>query len=258
MKSESIADEEKSVASLYKDFEVAEAYIRQRFNFSWSRTLHKKQVAEINRIISKYQPSSILEVAPGPARIATELSGVRHGTMIEYSEEMLALARRRLEEAGLDTVWDVRHGNAFHLEQSQQQFDLLYTFRFIRHFKLDDRVRLYQAFRACLNPGGLFVFDVVNERVRKRIDMKKDNEAGDNLNVYDVCYSAKYFKEEMRDFGFEVLYLMPVMKYFFIQSWLSYKFDSHMKNLSYTIINLLEKIPSKEPLEWIAVCRSIS
>lgn len=255
MRSETIADEEKSVASLYQDLEVAEGYINQRFSFSWSRTLHNRQVAEVNRIISKYQPASILELAPGPARIATELSEVRSGVMIENSSEMLALARRRLTAAGLDAVWDVRQGNAFHLEQIQHQFDLMYTFRFIRHFKLDDRARLYQGFRGCLNTGGLLVFDVVNERVRKKIDVKEGNEKDDSLNVYDVCYSDKSFKEEMEKFGFEVLCLTPVVNHFFMQSWLSYKFDNHIKSLSYAIVNLLEKIPSKESLEWIAVCR---
>ena len=255
MKSESIACEEKSVASLYKDLEVAETYIRQRFNFSWSRVLHNKQVAAINHIISEQQPANILEIAPGPARIATSLSGVRRGMMIEYSEEMLTLARRRLEEAKLDTVWDVRHGNAFHLDQIQPQFDLLYTFRFVRHFKLDDRERLYQGFRSCLNSGGLLVFDVVNEQVRKKIDLKKDNESNDHLNVYDVCYSEKSFKEEMKSFGFEVLYVVPVINHFSIQSWLSYKLDSRVKCLSNTIVNVFEKIPSKNPLEWVAVCR---
>lgn len=255
MRSETIADEEKSVASLYRDLEVAETYIRQRFNFSWSRTLHDKQVAEINCLIRRDQPASILEIAPGPARIATELTNVRRGVMIEYSEEMLTLARRRLEDAGLDKVWDARHGNAFELDQSELQFDLLYTFRFIRHFKLDDRARLYEGFRSCLNAEGLLVFDVVNERIRKKIDTKQSNEVSDSLNVYDVCYSEQSFREEMNNFGFEVLNLVPVVNYFFMQSWMSYTFDSRIKNLTYAAVNLLERFPSRNPLEWIAVCR---
>ena len=73
--------------------------------------------------------------------------------------------------------------------------------------------------------------------------------------MYDVCYSEKSFKEEVSNFGFEVLYLVPIINYFFMQSWLSYKFDSHMKNLCYRSVKFLERIPSKNPLEWVAVCR---
>ena len=79
MQHERGAYEEQHVASLYQDSAVAENYIQQRFTFSWGQLLHQKQVAEVNRIIRTSQPASILEVAPGPARLATELHGVRRG-----------------------------------------------------------------------------------------------------------------------------------------------------------------------------------
>src|SRR4029450_11663710 len=134
MKTASKACAERSVAALYKDNEVAESYIQQRFQWSWSRLLHNTQVTEVNRVIRAYAPDRVLEVAPGPARLTTEIQGVKHGVMIEYSEEMLRLAKRRLALAGCANVWDVRHGNAFELGHLREQFDLSFTFRFIRHF----------------------------------------------------------------------------------------------------------------------------
>ncbi|HXG11715.1 MAG TPA: class I SAM-dependent methyltransferase, partial [Gemmataceae bacterium] len=45
-----------------------------------------------------------------------------------------------------------------------QIFDLVYTFRFVRHFRRSDRERLYVQVRRVLKPGGYFVLDAVNER----------------------------------------------------------------------------------------------
>lgn len=254
MKPESSACEENSVALLYKDIQVAETYILQRFHFSWSRLLHNKQVSEVNRIIREYQPASILEVAPGPARIATELEGVRHGVMIEYSQEMLTLARSRLEAAGCETLWEVQHGNAFDLAQLQRQFDFLFTFRFIRHFETEERSRLYQGMHACLKPGGIFMFDVVNRTIREKIDSDCQIPK-EKLDVYDVTYSKQEFSCEMKEYGFSVLYLSPVVRHFFMQKWLSGTFDHRVKQFSSLMVNTLEKMPSRNPLEWIAVCR---
>ena len=42
-------------------------------------------------------------------------------------------------------------------------FDLVYSFRLIRHFERPDRLRLYRQIAAVLRPGGRLVFDAVNE-----------------------------------------------------------------------------------------------
>ncbi len=255
MQHERSACEEQHVASLYQDSAVAENYIQQRFAFSWGQLLHQKQVAEVNRIIRTYQPASILEVAPGPARLATELHGVRRGVMLEYSEEMITLAKRRLEMAGQASRWDIRHGNAFELEHLQDQFDLLYTFRFIRHFHAADRERLYRGMRACLNPGGVLMFDVVNRVMREKLEAQNTQKSPDELDVYDVTYSQGEFGREMAAHGFAVLSLRPVIQQFFLQRWVSCTFDHRIRSLSLAMVQVCEVLPSQHPLEWIAVCR---
>src|SRR5919198_1318620 len=170
MNSGSQASDEASFALLYNDMEAAEQYIRRRFNLSWSRLLHQSQVAEINRVIRERRPTRIVEIAPGPARIATDLQGVRNGLMIDSSQHMLMLAKRRLEIAGLGSVWQLRQHNAFDLDALENQVDLLYAFRFIRHFKRYDRARLYRGIHASLKPNGFFMLDVVNRIVRQKLD----------------------------------------------------------------------------------------
>lgn len=253
MNPENSASDEKSVARLYNDLKVAEQYIRRRFNLSWSRLLHHRQVAEINRVIRNCQPERIVEIAPGPARIATDLQGVRTGLMIDSSEHMLTLARRRINAVGLDSVWELRQHNAFDLDTLESECDLLYAFRFIRHFKPDERSRLYRAIRASLKPKGLFMLDVVNRLVRRKLDAKHPLESNEALDVYDATYSPEEFHQEMRAHGFAVISLKPVVRHFVLQSWMSYTFDHRIPRFSKRIVHLFEQLPSQNPLEWIAL-----
>jgi hypothetical protein len=55
--------------------------------------------------------------------------------------------------------------------------------------------------------------------------------------------------------GFEVLTLEPVLRHFWLQSVISYKFDDFASRMSFKVVEGLEKIPSRNPLEWVAVCR---
>ena len=206
------ACEEQSVAVLYQDTEVAEKYVEQRFSRSWTRLLHDKQVEQVNQAIATHQPELVMEVAPGPARLTTEVRGVTNGVLVEYSHEMLAEAKQRLEQAGVGSIWDVRHGNAFELKEQNVQCDFLYTFRFIRHFHEEDRNRIYQNIRTCLKPGGLLMFDVVNRTVREKRDAQNRDKAKQELEVYDVTYTPEEFRAEMKSHGFDVISFMPVMQ----------------------------------------------
>jgi ubiquinone/menaquinone biosynthesis C-methylase UbiE len=247
------AQDEQSVRALYEDLAVAESYIHQRFGHAWGQLLHQKQVAEINKVIQETKPENILEIAPGPARLAAELNGVRRGVMIDNSAPMLALAKRRLQDAGLAHLWDLEQGNAFVLEKLRRRFDLLFTFRFIRHFRRDERARLYRAIDACLRPGGRLMFDVVNKTMRDKIDARQTDKAPGGLDVYDETYSAESFRREMAEHGFKVLRLTPVIQHFFLQSRIGYR----LPTLSNILVGLVDRVPSREPLEWIALCQKI-
>jgi ubiquinone/menaquinone biosynthesis C-methylase UbiE len=249
------AHDEQSIALLYDDAKVAETYLSTRFISSWGHLLHKSQVSAINRVIQLHQPLNIVEVAPGPARIATGLTGVRKGVMIDYSAEMLALAKHRLCASGLDAVWELRQHNAFELAVLNLQCDFIYTFRFIRHFDSGDRSRLYREVYASLNPRGIFMLDVVNRKVRQALDTKKPHRPTNALAVYDATYSQNEFQREMETHGFTVLSMTPTIRYFQLQSWLSRTFDYRCRKFSDLIVSAIESLPLSEPLEWIALMR---
>ena len=251
------ANSESSVATLYSNETVAATYIQTRFTSSWGKVLHASQVRQINHVIRDYQPHTILEIAPGPARIAIDLKGVRHGLMIEYNEEMLNLAKHHLSSAGLESLWEFHQHNAFDLDSLHLQCHLLYSFRFIRHFDIPDRARLYQAIHRSLIPRGLFMLDVVNRHARQRLDLKYGPTSEHGLKVFDATYSPEEFRHELRTYGFEVLSLTPVLRYFELQSRISYMIDHRLATFANLTVRMLEKLPAFHPLEWIALCQKL-
>lgn len=251
----SFASDEHSVGPLYQSRSVAEEYIDKRFTLSWQRLLHKTQVARVERVLSECKPQEVLEIAPGPARIAADLQGLKRGTMVEYSQEMIEVARRRIEERTLTGVWRIVHGNAFELASLPGTFDFVYTFRFIRHFHECDRARLYAAISAKLQARGLLMFDVVNRPLRQKLDVRSGLPIQGALPVYDVTYTADEFRAEMERYGFEVLSMAPVLRHFETQAWISSKLDDVVPRLSESLVRRLEKVPTRNPLEWVTLCR---
>lgn len=252
-----LADEQRSVAAIYESGAIAGAYLDKRMQFSWQRMLHQKQVAILNATLARLAPASLLEVAPGPARLAVELIHGARGTMVENSEEMIAIARGRLMQAGLDSRWKVLQGDAFNLGGYVQpeSFDFAYTFRFLRHFRTPEREQLYANLRQSLKTGGHLVFDVVGDVVYQQVEARNPQRAAGEIAIYDVTYTAESFAEEMKRNGFEVVKLHPVLKHFTLQSLLSYKLDDVVGPLIPAALGALELLPSSAPLEWVAVCR---
>ena len=251
---------EGDVADLYKDEAVAEEYVSQRFQWSWNRLLHKHQVSVVDKTIRHHNVALVLEVAPGPARLAVDLENVQRGVMVDFSAEMLQVASRRLEEAGKLSAWTVREANAFNLlEHTKERFQLVFSFRFIRHFKLPDRARIYQSIHSTLDEGGHLIFDVVGKRMRNRIESRitpdQISQMKGRLSVYDVRYEEGEFRSEMADHGFEVVSMKPVVKHYFWQTMLSHRLDHRLPRLAQCLVNAVESLPSSRPLEWIAVCK---
>jgi hypothetical protein len=254
-----IVDNEQSVGELYSKAKVAREYIERRSRYSWQKVLHEKQVSAVNRAIAAFRPPRVLEVAPGPARLAVDLEGVKSGIMVENSTEMIVNAEARLRSRGLAGVWRLVHGNAFALDKamSSQEVEFAFTFRFIRHFRTEDRRRLYRLIRGRLSRGGVLMFDVVSERMRKMLESSDDGSRSDEPVVYDAVFTERGIRVEMEENGFEVVSLEPVLRNFHLQSLISHKMDDLVPWISLTAVRSLEKVPFRSPLEWVAVCRKV-
>jgi len=252
-----LASDEKAVSALYQNSAVADKYIQARFVLAWQQILHTIQVQSLRRSMQLFKPDSILEIAPGPARLSTELTDIRNGVMLEYSQEMIDVARVRLKECGLLNKWTIVHGNAFEPKDCPGPFDFIYTFRFIRHFDEDERMRLYAAIHSRLKPHGILMFDVVNSTYNMQARPSSAAKQSSALPVFDVGYTVKEFHTEMNTAGLEVLSMCPVVRHSRLQKWISSKLYDLTPGFSRLIVQIIEAIPSRSPLEWIAVCRKM-
>lgn len=253
-----LAQSENTVSKLYQNSHEASSYIENRFTCSWQKLLHESQVKQVDAVLRQKMPNEILEIAPGPARLATDLKHVRKGYMVEFSQEMIDVAHQRLQTSNRQDNWSIIHGNAFDLcdiKSLPESFEFIFTFRFIRHFEREDRIRLYRTVRKKLCDNGLVMFDVVNRVIREKIDGREGPPPENALPVYDVTYTKNEFLQEMQENGFTVVSMVPVLRLFPVQYWFSIKLFDIFPVFHEKMIHCLEYFPYSNPLEWIALCQ---
>ena len=236
---------EHEIQSAYSGNGLANGYVAQRFDSELNRLLHTRQVRSVNALMSRFKPARSLEIAPGPGRVTRDIRPSGELVCLEFNEGMIAEGKRHCSSV---TEW-VR-GNAFELPFANE-FEFVYSFRFIRHFKRPDRLRLYDQIRQALAPDGWFVFDAVNERQSRPL-----REASpDSYPVYDKLYQRRQLLRELQRAGFTEISLVPVQKFYRLQ-YLSQVFVGPRSEIvNRLIVQGLESLPRRNGLEWIVTCR---
>src|SRR5262249_4547749 len=130
-------------------------------------------------------------------------------------------------------------------------FDLVYSFRFLRHFRRDDRNRLYAEIQRVLRPGGYFLMDAVNERVSR--PLREANP--EDYPIYDVLYTEEELRRELTTAGLEPVELRPVQKFYRWQYRSQVLLGPRANWLNRLVIRGLEHLPAGHGLEWIVTCR---
>jgi len=235
---------EVQIQRAYEDEAVASSYIDVRFKSELNRLLHERQVDAVQRAIDQARPERILEIAPGPGRITRHIRSNGQLVCLEFNDSMIEQGR----QATSQVIW-VR-GNAFRLPFSQQ-FDLAYSFRFVRHFHRRDRERLYQEIRRVLRPGGLFLLDAVNDRFSRPLREARPEE----YPIYDKLYREDELRAELGSAGLRCLSILPVKKFHGWQSQSQVLLGPRINWLNRYIIRALECLPRHAGLEWIVKCR---
>jgi SAM-dependent methyltransferase len=236
------------IRGAYSATDTAEQYIEERFTSAWGSVLHAAQVGIVNGVIEAYGVKRLLEIAPGPARISRDVRGFERGYLCEFNEAMVKVARRRLAVA--DPRWQIVRGDGFHLP-FRQPLDLVYSFRFIRHFGLADRGALYHQIRSVLKDKGLLVFDAVNVDVGLPSVLR---EGLDRHKIYDEFYRRETLLEELEQHGFTPVALHDVIRHMTLQQQIQVLVGPRSNGLARRLIELLEYVPGS-PLEWIVVCQ---
>jgi SAM-dependent methyltransferase len=236
---------ENDIQSAYESPTVAEEYISRRFQNELHGLLHDRQVSAVQRVMDQTRPRRILEIAPGPGRVTRDLRPTGLLICLEYNKGMIEQGRR-VCQARAEWI----RGNGFSLPFGQY-FDLVYSFRFVRHFHREDRERLYAQVRQILVPGGHFVFDAVNERVSRPLREAKPWE----YPIYDKLYRPEDLRMELADAGLEVVTLAPVQKYLGPQAISQWLLGPRARLLNRLVIRGLEHLPRRDGLEWVVTCR---
>jgi SAM-dependent methyltransferase len=240
-----------AIREAYRDVDVAEGYIDQRFRQPLGAFLHARQVRFLKRLLAKQRPGRVLEIAPGPARLTSAVTShlPRGTTILDASAQMLAQARKRLSGT---TAWEGRfiQGDAFRLP-FRSEFDVVYTFRFIRHFDAESRQSLYAQIVNVLRPGGLLVFDVVNEAVSGPL---RERALPGEYRHYDALLRPAGLAAELTQAGLELISLDGVQRRYELLSRLQSFVAPVSPLLARGAIEVVDRLGG-EPLEWIATCR---
>ena len=240
------AASEDEVRGWYQDCEVAKQYIEHRFASELGRLLHDRQVCVVNRVSTMYRQERVLEIAPGPARLTQDVRMSGMLVCVEYNQPMIAVGRRACNDR---TQW-VR-GNAFALPV-QGPFDLVYSFRFIRHFRRPDRFRLYKQISRVLRPGGYLLLDAVNGRVSGPLRRAHT----ERYSIYDKLYrDQRELCQELEEARFEVMELESVQRCYRTQYQAQVLLGPRSAWLARLVIRCLERLSWGPGLEWIVTCR---
>lgn len=241
----------RDIREAYRDPAVAAGYIDQRFRDPLGAQLHANQAAALRRLIRRHAPAQVLEIAPGPGRLTTEVARlVKSGTVVEASAPMLAEARRRLGAAG--AAWQFINADAFRLPL-RREFDLVYAFRFVRHFDGADRARLYAGIARVLRPGGWFMCDAVNEAVSAPL---RGEAAPGEYRHYDALHTPAGLRAELGAAGLEVVGLQPVQRRYRTLRAVQMLVAPRSPALARLAMAVIDR-SGGAPLEWIVTCRRV-
>jgi SAM-dependent methyltransferase len=118
--------------ALYADRAMAESFDELRFGGPIGRLIAESQERVIASFLTPVKGRSILDVGTGTGRAAIALA--RRGaavTGVDASNEMLLVARRRAEEAGVDITF--AHADVHQLPYAERSFDALVCLRVLMH-----------------------------------------------------------------------------------------------------------------------------
>jgi ubiquinone/menaquinone biosynthesis C-methylase UbiE len=238
------------IRDAYRDERVASSYVDERFQEPLGALLHRRQADVLRQVIGVHRPDRVLEIAPGPARLTVDVAPLlgRPPVVVDASRQMLGQARRRLGVVRA-RAWLI-NGDAFLLPFASS-FDLAYTFRLIRHFDVGERRRLYREIASTLKPGGLLVFDAVNETVSRPI---REQAASGEYAHYDALVRPDGLRRELADAGFTDVTLTGVQHRYPVMQKVQVLVAPRSRMVARGAMEVLDR-SGGEPLEWVVVCR---
>jgi ubiquinone/menaquinone biosynthesis C-methylase UbiE len=240
------------IKAAYRDEGLVADYIASRYERDpFGRETHRQQAALLAKIVSRSQVERLLEIACGPARLTVHVPRVPYACAIEQSPAMLREAEARLRAAG-QGQWELIEGDAFELPFADASFDMVMTFKFLRHFARPDRDRLMAGIRRVLRPGGKLLLDVVNRPAYEWMLRKWGVEGS---WVDDYWFTAAEITDELRSQGFKLTALHCVHSQAKAQYYIYSRLSSRLPGTATLLSRLVTSISTGFPYEWLAECQ---
>lgn len=176
---------------------AAEYFSRNAASWDTIRSLHvdeQRVEAEMLKLVGEEKFRSMLDLGTGTGRILELFSPYyEKGTGIDASRDMLAVARARLDQAGLSRVQS-RQGDLFTLPTRPEDHDLV-TIHQVLHYLEDPAAAIREA-RTALKPGGrLLIVDFAPHT----LEFLRDEHAHHRLG-----FSDEIMRGWLEDAGLEV------------------------------------------------------
>jgi len=242
--------------SAYSDPKVSDSYIQDRFDSGIGRILHEAQVKFVIDAILKFKFNKVLEIAPGPARLTVDIGTAcmdSSGTIMDLNANMLEQAQKRLNAAGLADRWRTVIGDAFDLP-FDDIFQIVYSFRFIRHFYEEDRGEIYRQIYDHLEPQGYLIFDAINHDVSAPLRAKSGPDA---YPIYDELYHFPQLSAELEKNRFKIINHVAVQHSFSLMNLIQIWIGPRSPKLAYLLMKMIDVVKIGQPLEWIVLCQKM-
>lgn len=238
----------------YADVDLINNYEQMRFSHPIWKHAHRKEITVANSILKRKRPKRVLDLALGTARATRYLRGFEVGIGTDISEEMLLKSRSTLDTVGnVKDRWYLVGSDAFQLPFAGRSFDVVVSFRFLRHFRGDDRVEIFQEVRRVLVPGGYFIFEALNSQMS---EVAFQNAELDKYRIYDELWCEEELQKEVEETGFRLHSLFPILNHFqflwFVNEGL---IKLGLRPFSAFFLRFLDRFPSNNPYEWGVVCQ---
>ena len=241
----------KQFEDFYQDPHTVESYFRKRFGSPLGYAIHSRESVLVNKYL-KYVPEdgTILELAPGPARLTgdIEFSGLKVG--MDKSRQMLGAANDRLK----GKKWNLLQGDAFSIPFPDEEITAVISFRFLRHFQSKERSCLWKELRRVVKPGGYLIFDALN----RGMPAFAFRDAKIHLTgIYDELWEISELRGELDNNGWELFRYNQVVGNLTISYMLSKLFSpfGRISRIGAALIILLGSIPTRSPFQWVVICR---
>lgn len=246
------------IESKYQDRDLVEKYEKRRFSHPYWAMSQDKEVAIVSRAIKQAKPNRLLEIAVGTARIARNIPHeyFNEGYALDSSPEMLEVSTKLLDSS----KWKVISGDAMNLDFPDDYFDAVMTFRFIRHFQMEDRKKIYESVARVLRPNGYLIFEAFNKNLTPKASELIG--LGGKKGIYDELWTRESLEKELDDNGFKVVKLIPYlhhidfsMKLGFLHRGVRKIARAEFIPLWKTMHRAIDLIPSKHFIYWEVVCQ---